>query len=119
MHGSDTGSYEKDGEFETHRFDEIFEKWSSAPYKDGLSIWDTIHMWRSQWDLFDIFGPIANAVEWFAVWYTLAPKDGWIRKEDLRGVYDGSIYYKLAAERSGTANAADATANGKMNGKAV
>ncbi|KAF8311098.1 Caleosin-domain-containing protein [Clavulina sp. PMI_390] len=100
IHGSDTQTYNTYGEFEQRKFDDIFEKYSSAPNKDGITVADTFRMWRSQQRLLDFVGPIFNALEWFALWYTLWPKSGVITKDDLRGCLDGSLWYILAEQRS-------------------
>ena len=34
-----------------------------------------------------------------AVWITLWPADGVMRMEDVRGVFDGSYFYKVAGAR--------------------
>jgi len=96
IHGSDTQTYNAQGNFESVKFNEIFEKYSSTPNKDGLTKEDTYRMWRNQRRACDFFGPMATAVEWIAAWYTLKPKDGIIKKDDIKGVYDGSIFYRIA-----------------------
>jgi len=100
MHGSNTQAYDSQGQFEPVKFEEIFEKFSSSPSKDSLTISDTITMWHSQFKLLDFFGPVANAVEWFAAWYVVWPSDGRLKKQDVAAVYDGSIFYKLLDERA-------------------
>jgi hypothetical protein len=36
----------------------------------------------------------------FATYLMLWPEDGRMMKEDIRGIYDGSIFYTLAARRA-------------------
>jgi peroxygenase len=39
------------------------------------------------------------AFEWLATWILLWPRDGIIRKDDMRAIYDGSIFWKIAKEQ--------------------
>ncbi|KAF8311089.1 Caleosin-domain-containing protein [Clavulina sp. PMI_390] len=102
IHGSDTQTYNTQGGFESTKFEEIFELYSSAPGKDYITTSDTFRMWRSQQRLLDFFGPIANGLEWIALWYTVWPESGVITKDQLRASYDGSILYQLAEQRTGS-----------------
>jgi hypothetical protein len=36
-----------------------------------------------------------------ATWLMLWPEDGKMRKEDIRRIYDGSLFYVIAERRSG------------------
>jgi len=96
VHGSDTQTYNTQGNFESVKFNQIFENYSSTPNKDGLTKEDTYRMWLDQRRAYDLFGPLATAVEWIAVWYTLNPKDGIIKRDDIKAVFDGSIFYRIA-----------------------
>ncbi|KDQ62950.1 hypothetical protein JAAARDRAFT_28921 [Jaapia argillacea MUCL 33604] len=98
-HGSDSGSYDNDGEFVSDKFEEFFEKYSSLYEKDGLTIWDTMRGIVGQRCVFDVFGWGAAMFEWIPTWVMVWPKDGVLRKEDVRGVYDGSIFWKVAKAR--------------------
>jgi len=35
-----------------------------------------------------------------ATWILLWPEDGRMKKEDIRRIYDGSLFYEIAARRS-------------------
>ncbi|RKK74019.1 hypothetical protein BFJ63_vAg18540 [Fusarium oxysporum f. sp. narcissi] len=37
--------------------------------------------------------------EWLATWLMLWPEDGKMRKEDIRRIYDGSLFYVITARR--------------------
>lgn len=63
--------------------------------KGGLTITDLWSLWNGQKLVFDFFGWTATALEWTAV-YLLWPDAGVVREEDVRGVFDGSIFYKKA-----------------------
>jgi peroxygenase len=42
----------------------------------------------------------ANSGIGLATYIMLWPEDGRMRKEDIRGIYDGSIFYTIAARRA-------------------
>ncbi|EPQ60216.1 Caleosin-domain-containing protein [Gloeophyllum trabeum ATCC 11539] len=100
-HGSDSGAYDNEGRFVPEKFEDFFEKYSSLPGKDGLTVWDTVRAIVGQRCILDPVGWGAVVFEWLATWILLRPRDWVIRKEQVRGVYDGSIFWNLAAERKG------------------
>lgn len=97
-HGSDTGTYDNEGRYIPQKFEEIFAKY--AKDKDSLTFWEAIDMMHGQRVVADPFGWGAAAFEWLATYLLLWPEDGKMKKEDIRRVYDGSIFYELAARRS-------------------
>ncbi|KAI8942509.1 hypothetical protein NX059_000573 [Plenodomus lindquistii] len=97
-HGSTTGAYDLDAELDPKRFDAIFRKYAEG--KDYLT-WRTMYdVWRGQCCANDFFGWFAGGLEWIAMYILLWPQDGRLRKEDIRGVYDGSIFFKIADART-------------------
>ena len=46
----------------------------------------------------DMFGMSASALEWLATYLLLWPEDGIMRKDDVRRIYDGSIFQFKADE---------------------
>lgn len=46
----------------------------------------------------DPFGWSAAILEWTATYLLLWPEDGVIKKEDVRGIYDGSTFQRKADE---------------------
>jgi hypothetical protein len=98
-HGSTTGAYDLDEELDTRRFDAIFDKYAGG--KDYLT-WRTLYqIWSGQCVANDWFGWFAGGLEWIAMYILLWPEDGKMYKEEIRGVYDGSIFWKIAEDRSG------------------
>ncbi|TRM63557.1 Caleosin [Schizophyllum amplum] len=94
-HGSDTGTYDNDGLYIEHKFERIFNKYSSLPEKDGLTISDTLNVIYGQRCIMDPIGWGAAIFEWVATWILLWGRrtpEGAIKREDLRKIYDGSIY---------------------------
>lgn len=96
-HGSDSMTYDNEGRFKPQNFEDIFSKYDKGD-KGGLDIWDFLRFWKGQRMVFDFFGWSATMLEWLATYLLLWPEDGIMRKEDIRGVYDGSIFYKKAEE---------------------
>ncbi|KZT72096.1 Caleosin-domain-containing protein [Daedalea quercina L-15889] len=101
-HGSDTGTYDNEGRFVPQKFEDMFAKYGD---KDTLTKWDMWELMSGQRVLFDVFGTLGAMFEWLALYLLLWPNDGVIRKEDLRRVYDGSIFSELSLRRSGKAKA--------------
>ena len=113
-HGSDSMTYDNEGRFKPQNFEDIFAKYDQGD-KGGLDIWDLLRFWKGQRMVFDFFGWSAAFLEckcsprsWIgrltnvgvglATYLLLWPDDGVMRKEDIRGIYDGSIFYKKAEE---------------------
>jgi hypothetical protein len=102
-HGSDSLSYDNEGRFRPQMFEEIFSKYDLGQ-KGGLDWGDLCRMHKGQRNAMDFWGMSATAFEWVAVYLLLWPEDGIIRKEEVRGVFDGSIFQKKAdqwAEKQG------------------
>jgi peroxygenase len=82
------------GRFIPQKFEEVFTKWD----KDGddkLNFWD---MWRMTEDLrvaFDFFGWFAAKFEWITLWLLASDENGMVSREDIRGCFDGSLFYRL------------------------
>ncbi|KAI0687629.1 Caleosin-domain-containing protein [Cerioporus squamosus] len=89
-HGSDTGTYDNEGRFISQKFEDFFSKYSKG--KDGLTFGDVMDGLKGQRLIMDPIG-------WFGAFFEY----GVMKKEDVRRVYDGSIFYDIAAKRSGKA----------------
>ena len=113
-HGSDSMTYDNEGRFKPQNFEDIFAKYDEGN-KGGLDVWDFLRFWKGQRMVFDFFGWSATFLECrrskgrylgarlivfvgLATYLLLWPEDGIMRKEDIRGVYDGSMFYKKAEE---------------------
>lgn len=96
-HGSDTGTYDTEGRFVSQKFEDIFAKY--APGQDSLTWSDVMKVLHGQRLVADPFGWFGALFEWLATYILLWPDDGHMKKEDIRGVYDGSIFYTIAARR--------------------
>jgi len=93
-HGSDTGTFDKFGNFAEDKFEEIFQKYDID--KDGALSWkEWIHMTEDQRLANDWFGWIAARFEWgFTYW--VAAVDGKMSKERVKGIIDGSLFFQIA-----------------------
>ncbi|OCH89018.1 Caleosin-domain-containing protein [Obba rivulosa] len=98
-HGSDTGTYDAEGRFIPQKFEDFFSKYGGD--KDGLSKWDIWHGLKGQRVIMDPIGWFGAIFEWLATYIMLWPEDGIIKKEDVRRVYDGSIFPHIASRRAG------------------
>ncbi|KAF9466921.1 Caleosin, partial [Collybia nuda] len=97
-HGSDSESYNHLGEFNTQHFDYIFNLYSSEPHTH-LTFQEGVRMLHGNRNPYDPFGWFAAAFEWLATYLMLWPADGRMKKEDIRSVYNGSIFYKLSGRK--------------------
>lgn len=76
------------------KFEEIFEKYATGD-KQSISKKEVIGYMKGQWDIADPIGWGASIFEWFATYVFLWPEDGRMKKEDIRRVYDGSIFFEF------------------------
>ncbi|RKK83794.1 hypothetical protein BFJ69_g2531 [Fusarium oxysporum] len=97
-HGSDTGVYDTEGRFIPQKFEDIFSKYAEG--RDYLTIWDVSNLMKGQRLIADPIGWGGAFFEWLATYILLWPDDGRMMKEDIRGIYDGSLFYKVAARRA-------------------
>ncbi|KAF6815655.1 calcium binding protein [Colletotrichum musicola] len=96
-HGSDSGVYDSEGRFVPQRFEDIFAN-CSARREDTLTLGETFGLMSRNRCAVDPFGWAAAFFEWVTTWLLLA-KDGKIHKEDLRLVYDGSLFWDIRERR--------------------
>ncbi|KAI0337653.1 Caleosin-domain-containing protein [Trametopsis cervina] len=100
-HGSDSGTYDHEGRFRPQQFADFFSKYGrrlrNGDY--GLTFREAMYGAWSQRCVMDVFGVTAAFFEWSATYITLWPSDGVMRMEDVRQVYDGSYFYKIAGDR--------------------
>jgi peroxygenase len=96
-HGSDTGTYDHEGRFVPQKFEDIFAKYANG--RDYITIWEVWNAMKGQRCIADPIGWGGAFFEWIATYIMLWPEDGRMMKEDIRGIYDGSIFYTIAARR--------------------
>lgn len=96
-HGSSTMTYDTEGRFRPQNFEDIFAKYDRGD-KGGLDAWDVLRMMKGYRLVMDFFGWAAVAFEWFATYLLLWPEDGVMKKDEVRRIYDGSIFQYKADE---------------------
>ncbi|GAA5874836.1 hypothetical protein JCM1840_003894 [Sporobolomyces johnsonii] len=97
-HGSDTGVYDKEGRFVPARFEAIFAQHDRTG-KGGLTFFEGLLMIKGNRNVLDPIGWTAAFLEWLATYILFWPQDGVVTKEDLRTVYDGSVFFAVAAKQ--------------------
>ncbi|CBF78379.1 hypothetical protein AN8591.2 [Aspergillus nidulans FGSC A4] len=96
-HGSDSGSFDAEGRFIPQHFEDMFAKYDGD--QDGaLTFGELFNMMHGNRCAADPFGWGAAFFEWVTTWL-LIQKDGKVYKDDLLGVYDGSLFWKIAKAR--------------------
>ncbi|KAA8575954.1 hypothetical protein EYC84_006119 [Monilinia fructicola] len=95
-HGSDSGTYDNEGRFIPQKFEEIFSKYAGGD-KQGITKAEIWEYMKGQAVIMDPVGWFGALFEWFATWVLLWPEDGRMKKEDIRRIYDGSLFYEVAA----------------------
>jgi peroxygenase len=78
-------------------FENIFAKYASG--RDYLTLWDVWNVMKGQRCIADPIGWGGALFEWMATYLMLWPADGRMMKEDIRGIYDGSIFYTWAEKQ--------------------
>ncbi|KAL7789023.1 Caleosin domain-containing protein [Trichoderma ceciliae] len=96
-HGSDSGTYDTEGRFNPQKFEDMFSKYADG--KDYITARDVLSLLRGQRLMADPVGWAGAMFEWLATYILLWPEDGRMRKEDIRKIYDGSLFYEIAKER--------------------
>ena len=97
-HGSHTGVYDMDGEFDQHIFDKIMDRYSSGRrsgqrYFTGKALRNMI---KGQRLSYDPFGSMAAIFEWGFIWILcFDPSIHGVWEEDIRAQYDGSGFWKI------------------------
>ncbi|KAF9360835.1 hypothetical protein BGX34_007471 [Mortierella sp. NVP85] len=104
-HGSSSGTYDTEGRFVPQHFEDLFAKYAPEG-QDGLSLDDVWKVLKGQRLVADPIGWFGAFFEWIAMYLMLWPEDGIMRKDDIRRVFDGSIFYEIAARREQMAKAA-------------
>ncbi|KAJ5040456.1 uncharacterized protein L3040_006112 [Drepanopeziza brunnea f. sp. 'multigermtubi'] len=97
-HGSDSGTYDAEGRFVPQKFEDIFAKYASGD-KQGITLKEVFDYMKGQRLYADPAGWGAAAFEWIATWFLLWPEDGRMKKDDIRRIYDGSIFFEIAERR--------------------
>lgn len=96
-HGSDTGIFDIDGHFHADQFDALFDRWDEAQC-GGLTADEVWRMWKTNRCAADPAGWSFAFMEMWTTWLLLQ-KDGRVWKDDLRGCYDGTLFWTISEKR--------------------
>lgn len=96
-HGSDSGTYDKEGRFVPQMFEDMFSKWDVHDSR-SLSTGELWEMIKGNRLAADPFGWGAAMFEFGTTWLLLQ-KNGRVSKEDLRQTYDGTIFWRIKDAR--------------------
>ncbi|CAM0913363.1 unnamed protein product [Alopecurus aequalis] len=94
MHGSDTGAYDAKGRFVPQKFEEIFIKHAKVR-PDALTSMEVEELILANRDPLDPQSWGGPVKEWGLSYKLSSDKDGFLHKDSIRGIYDGSEFVKL------------------------
>ncbi|KAF3635115.1 putative peroxygenase 5 [Capsicum annuum] len=97
-HTSDTGVYDNEGRFVQEKFEEIFNKHARTSNGNALTSQELDEMLEANREPNDNKGRIAALSEWKILYLLCKDKHGLLRKEIVRGVYDGSLFEQMAKD---------------------
>ncbi|KAK1413713.1 hypothetical protein QVD17_35491 [Tagetes erecta] len=97
-HGSDSGVYDAHGRFVPSKFEEIFHKYARTR-PDALTSDELNEFVKGNREPKDYGGWIGGLSEWKILYYLAKDKDGFLKKDTIKAVYDGSLFEKMAAEK--------------------
>ncbi|KAJ8518903.1 hypothetical protein ONZ45_g4077 [Pleurotus djamor] len=95
-HGSDSEIYTSRGDFDENRFEYSFNANTQPPHTQ-ISWKEVEGFLNTNKNAYDPVGRAQAQAEWKALFKAIG-KDGFMRKEDLRAFYDGTLFYRLAEE---------------------
>ncbi|MBA0656472.1 hypothetical protein Goklo_008823 [Gossypium klotzschianum] len=97
-HGSDSGVYDSKGRFVSWKFEEIFAKFACT-HSDALTSDELKAMLKANREPKDYRGWVASWTEWITLYNLCKDKEGLLKKETIRGVYDGSLFQQMEREK--------------------
>lgn len=98
-HGSDSGVYDSNGRFVPEKFEEIFKKYAQTR-PDALTGKELQEMMKANREPKDLKGWLGGFTEWKVLYSLCKDKDGFLHKDTVRAVYDGSLFERLEQERN-------------------
>uniref|UniRef100_A0A0D9WNY1 EF-hand domain-containing protein n=1 Tax=Leersia perrieri TaxID=77586 RepID=A0A0D9WNY1_9ORYZ len=97
-HGSDSGVYDENGRFVPEKFEEIFKKHAHTR-PDALTGKELKELLQANREPKDFKGWLGGFTEWKVLYHLCKGKDGFLHKDTVRAVYDGSLFVKMEQER--------------------
>ncbi|KAG8076248.1 hypothetical protein GUJ93_ZPchr0006g45308 [Zizania palustris] len=97
-HGSDSGVYDESGRFVPEKFEQIFKKHAHTR-PDALTGKELKELLQANREAKDFKGWLGGFTEWKVLYHLCKDKDGFLHKDTVRAVYDGSLFVKMEKER--------------------
>ncbi|XVF85428.1 hypothetical protein PTKIN_Ptkin17bG0117300 [Pterospermum kingtungense] len=97
-HGSDSGVYDSEGRFVPLKFEEIFIKYART-HANALTSDELNAMLKANREPKDYKGWIGGLAEWKVLYSLCKDKNGLLKKETVKAVYDGSLFAHMERER--------------------
>lgn len=88
--------------FVSWKFEEIFAKFART-HSDALTSHELKAMLKANREPKDYRGWVASWTEWITLYNLCKDKGGLLKKETIRGVYDGSLFQQMEREKLATA----------------
>ncbi|NP_001151879.1 ABA-induced protein [Zea mays] len=98
-HGSDSGVYDANGRFVAEKFEEIFKKHAHTR-PDALTGKELKELLKANREPNDFKGWLGGFTEWKMLYSLCKDEKGFLHKDTVRAVYDGSLFEMLERERN-------------------
>lgn len=101
-HGSDSGVFDSYGRFIPSRFEDIWSQYtrrsSGEPPRTRMTLSELWEFVKGNRVAADPFGWVAAALEWTTT-FLLVQQRGEVEKEDVRKIFDGSLFFEIREAR--------------------